>query len=99
VAQVGAARAWTDRRRAPAAGGAAVWQTGAAIPASQASARALAWAIPAVVRAGADAGGAPRHAGAHDPAVQGAERRAGAAAASAAEWAWGGTYPLGHAIL
>jgi len=50
VVQVGAARVRTDRRRAPAAGGAAVSmrRAGAATPASQASARAPARAIPAV---------------------------------------------------
>jgi len=52
-----------------AAGGSAVlmgW-AGAAIPVSQASARALARAIPAVARAGAGAGGVPRHAGTPPP--------------------------------
>ena len=60
-----------------AAGGSAVlmgW-AGAAIPVSQASARALARAIPAVARAGAGAGGVPRHAGTPPPPTPPRARR------------------------
>ena len=96
-----------------AAGGSAVlmgW-AGAAIPVSQASARALARAIPAVARAGAGAGGVPRHAGTPPPptpprarrgpggAGQGAGRGAGAAAAGAVAWAWASSHPPGRTIL
>ena len=98
AAQVGAARQRTDRRRAPAAVGSAVFMrwAGAVIQASQASARVAARAIPAALAPARDDGrspprGRPRPRGPGRGAgdAPSAGRGSGSAAAATVLWACG----------